>query len=202
MTEYEKAVAELGVPFLEGPWGGYDYFGVEVLRTPEENPRRRLCRKFSFAIPNDEALTRLASRGPLLEVGAGSGYWAWELRNRGVDVVATDPHPGRTRGGVYYFSKLWTEVERLPADEAVRKYPGRTLFLCWPSLGEDWAEKALLEYRGAVLCYAGEWGGGCCAADGFFELLDAGWATLETVEIPQWYGVHDALWFLGRKGTL
>jgi hypothetical protein len=37
----------------------------------------------------------LAPYAPIVEVGAGSGYWAYELRQAGVEVVATDPGTGR-----------------------------------------------------------------------------------------------------------
>ena len=40
-----------------------------------------------------EALDALAARSPLVEVGAGLGYWAHLLRRRGVPVQAYDSHP-------------------------------------------------------------------------------------------------------------
>ncbi|PNW76347.1 hypothetical protein CHLRE_12g552827v5 [Chlamydomonas reinhardtii] len=46
----------------------------------------------SWAIPSAEALEVIAqqSGGRVVEVGAGTGYWAWLLARRGVDVVAVD----------------------------------------------------------------------------------------------------------------
>jgi len=43
--------------------------------------------------PNSGALALLAARAPLVEVGAGTGYWAATLRRRGVDVLAYDLNP-------------------------------------------------------------------------------------------------------------
>ena len=40
-----------------------------------------------------ELLDALAERAPLVEVGAGLGYWAAALRARGVPVLALDSHP-------------------------------------------------------------------------------------------------------------
>ena len=46
----------------------------------------------SWAVPSAEALEVIAqvSGGRVVEVGAGTGYWAWLLTRRGVDVVAVD----------------------------------------------------------------------------------------------------------------
>src|SRR5262245_7988002 len=83
--------------------------------------------RFSFAILDGDTVDRLLPFGPLLEIGAGKGYWAWELRKAGVDIVATDP------GGVgrYWRSgqwlEPWTTIDPLDARSAMDKYPGRTL---------------------------------------------------------------------------
>ena len=43
------------------------------------------------------ALDALAARAPLVEVGAGLGFWAELLRRRGVRVAAYDSHPPSPR---------------------------------------------------------------------------------------------------------
>jgi hypothetical protein len=48
---------------------------------------------FGYAVPTEEALAALAALSPLLEIGAGVGYWAALLRGRGADVLATDAAP-------------------------------------------------------------------------------------------------------------
>ena len=47
-----------------------------------------LIKRYAFAIPSDEALDALADVSPLVEMGAGTGYWAYLLRKRHVDVQA------------------------------------------------------------------------------------------------------------------
>lgn len=44
----------------------------------------------SFAIPCQEAIEAIGRAERVLEIGAGTGFWARLLANRGVDVVATD----------------------------------------------------------------------------------------------------------------
>jgi hypothetical protein len=44
-------------------------------------------------VPNEAALTTLAALGPLVEMGAGTGYWARLLKMRGAQVLPMDVHP-------------------------------------------------------------------------------------------------------------
>ena len=55
--------------------------------------RRYWIQKFSYAIPNDEALDLILSYSPIVEMGAGLGYWAYLLDQKGCDIVAYDIDP-------------------------------------------------------------------------------------------------------------
>lgn len=63
------------------------------------------------------ALDALAERAPLLEIGAGLGYWAAALRARGVSVHAVDSHPpGSSAVNTYHgripaFTKVNTRTQ-------------------------------------------------------------------------------------------
>lgn len=46
--------------------------------------------RFSWSVPTKEALDVLAAHAPLLEIGAGNGYWAGLLHRRRVDLLAFD----------------------------------------------------------------------------------------------------------------
>lgn len=52
-----------------------------------------LCHVVSFAIPSEAALALIAEHAPLIECGAGTGYWSALLQQRGVDVIAYDSQP-------------------------------------------------------------------------------------------------------------
>ena len=47
---------------------------------PPDGVRKPLIWAYAWAIPSDEAIHAIAELGPLLELGAGTGYWAWLLR--------------------------------------------------------------------------------------------------------------------------
>jgi hypothetical protein len=147
--------------------------------------RRELAALFSWAIPGDGALAVLAGYGPLVECGAGTGYWAALLRARGVDVEASDKVPGRPP---------WTRVHRRDAVAAVRASRGRTLFVCWPPFDDDGASYAAVRaYRGDMLLYVGGGRGGPTGTDRFHTELELNWSPVEQVAVPTWPGLRDRL---------
>jgi hypothetical protein len=137
--------------------------------------RHTLCGMFSWSIcsPGDVAWIkeRLDGRG-VVEPGAGGGYWAWQLAQAGVDVVACDPQDWSENK--HFEGDPWFPVTR-GDHRAVKRHPDRSLLLCWPTYSDGWAANALRAYKGDQLFYAGEGQGGCCADDEFFSLLDSGW---------------------------
>ncbi|HET9889692.1 MAG TPA: hypothetical protein VFQ42_04255 [Mycobacterium sp.] len=129
-------------------------------------------RRYSWAIPNEAALRAIAECSPrgVVEIGAGGGYWAKLLRERGVDVIAYDPEPG---GGQWFQGEPWTEV--LTGDHtSVIGHPGRTLLMVWPMYDTAWTHEAVELYSGDTVVYVGEGHGGCTGTDRMHELLGAG----------------------------
>lgn len=47
-------------------------------------------RYYSWGVISRHAVDIIKQYSPVLEVGAGNGYWAYELARHGVDIVATD----------------------------------------------------------------------------------------------------------------
>eukprot|EP01038_Epipyxis_sp_PR26KG_P014838 gene14838-19944_t len=60
-----------------------NWIRLEVLGEP-------CCRKYAWAIPDERSLNILAQFSPLVEIGAGKGYWAKLLRERNVDILPFD----------------------------------------------------------------------------------------------------------------
>lgn len=149
--------------------------------------RHLLVRMFSFAILDEEALEDIAEHGPLLSVGAGSGYNEWLLRNLGVDVIAVDNKPGGEND--YGQEWAWTEVLEMEGAEAARIHSDRTLFLCW---SHGWEMDVLNAYEGDTIIYVGEWYG-CCCSDEFCNTLEDDWECLRELQIPQYVGINDYL---------
>ena len=49
-----------------------------------------LAQRYSYVFPDLHLVNSLCGLGPLVEMGAGTGYWARERRVRGADVLAFD----------------------------------------------------------------------------------------------------------------
>src|SRR5439155_3416790 len=82
----------------------------------------------SWAIPNEQALDVLAKYAPLVECGAGMGYWTALLRARRVDAIAYDlapPSVGKKNRYHKRGRKPWTQIHRATAVAAARKHPDR-----------------------------------------------------------------------------
>jgi hypothetical protein len=179
---------------------------AHVLDLPSR--RRELAAIFSWAIPSQAAVSLLARYGPLLECGAGTGYWAALLREAAADVLACDlrpPSPGTGPGDYlpsgspdsednpYHFGhRPWTEVLAMDAVDATRAHPGRVLFLCWPPFAQDRASyTALRAYQEPVLLYIGDGPGGPTGTVRFHQELALNWTPAEQMSLPNWPGLRD-----------
>jgi len=108
----------------------------------------------SYAIPSTDNLQTLAHYAPLVEVGAGTGYWSAALQSLlKVDAVAFDAEPprpaddddGRPPPNRYFGSSTYTDVRRGTCREVFSSpssssnndsndnYANRTLLLVWPN---------------------------------------------------------------------
>ena len=143
-------------------WGQntWDPIADDLLEQWRHNCRDWLARLYAFAVPNKAALDELATVSPIVEVGAGTGYWASLLRSQGVDVVAYDSIPpssedssnasfGRRRSkqkrgsptmNEYHGAAAqFTEVLRGSADMlGSASDASHALFLCYPPRESQW----------------------------------------------------------------
>lgn len=184
--------------------------------------RSHLVRKYAFAVPDEPALAAIARYAPIVEMGAGTGYWARCLRERGIDVVAYDElgdqwrawfrpsvlqdreishgvralvsQPDPTRSDPV----LWTDLLK-GGPSVLAEHAQRTLMLCWPDPWSGFEEAALLEYRGEYVVFVGAPGGG--GSDGFRRLLHREWQPVEEADIPRWFNTDDRLVVHQRRGA-
>jgi len=159
-------------------------------------------RRYAFGVPNHAALQTIARYSPIIELGAATGYWAYLLRNRGVDIVAYDLAPPDQTDNAYKFEpRTWTQVRR-GGVEVLDQHADRALFLCWPGYRDTFADEALARFAGTVLIYVGEAAGGHTANDAFFDRLQREWVLQEQIAIPQWSGAHDCMTISYRRQGL
>jgi hypothetical protein len=169
-------------------------------RSPDARSLRDEFRsRFSFAILDLATVERLSCFAPLVEIGSGKGYWAWELRKAGIDIIATDSlGKGRYwRSG--HWSEPWTPIEQIDAADAVRQYSARNLLTVWPDEGRCWPSCALRSFRGDKVLYVGEGPGGRTGNYEFHKILHDEFVSTAAFPIPSFYGQHDLLWVWERK---
>lgn len=152
----------------------------------ETMAREYVVEHWAWAVPSDEAIRRLVRYSPIVEIGAGRGYWARLASEAGADVVAYDSIPPKRR---------FFPVRRGGSNMA-RYHADRALFLCWPPYASPMASKCLANYAGSTVIFVGE---GCTGSSHFHDTLQRRWEIVEVIHIPQWFGMHDRFYVFHRR---
>ena len=169
--------------------------------------RELLRQKYSYAIPNDEAINVIAQLSPIVEVGAGTGYWASMISKCGGTITAYDccGENGYVKPddiGKYYPVERWNPDFRTNWDgQNFSDYlkPDHSLFICWPPIKHPMADDYLEAYEGNTFIFVGEGPGGCTGDNQFHERLKDDWDLVRTVSIPQFPSIHDFLAVYSRR---
>ena len=147
-----------------------------------------LERKYAHAVPNEAALRALLDLGPLVEIGAGAGYWARLLADRGGDVVAYDKAP---------LSRAWTDIVEpwatvLPGGvEVAGHHPDRSLLACWPPRPNGFVVDLLRTAPQHTLALITD--GRSAFQDRMYDMLESEWQLDSSVAIPTWPSRFDRL---------
>lgn len=163
--------------------------------------RNALVVKYSWAVPSTAAIRLIAQYSPILEVGAGTGYWAYLLGLAGADVVAYDAYPRLPvdmDGGA---EEPFFDVRQGTAADAVAAHPERTLLLCWPSAGGDWTHEALSLTRARHVVFIGWKDDDVTGSMEFHDRLARDWELVEQLDIPQWPDKRDRLYVYRRPSS-
>jgi len=155
-----------------------------------------IARYYSEAIPTTAVIKRLAVLGPIIEVGAGGGYWARLLRDIGGDVIATDAAAPETNG---WYGDLtpWIDVQQVTATDAVTEHPERVVFGCWPPRPGYMTD--VLDIAPQTTLALVTDGRTACGEDPMYDRLERLWTRSEDMAIPRWPGRHDRLMIWRRQ---
>ncbi len=138
---------------------------------------------------------------PLVEIGAGNGYWASLVKQAGGEIYCYDDfswkanYQNDSRAGR---GECYTEVQQ-GNFSALDKHPDCTLFLCWPPYDDSMAFDCLSRYQtvrkaagfnSIKLIYVGESEGGCNGDGAFWGLLES-FREIKTIKLPQFWSIHD-----------
>jgi hypothetical protein len=160
-----------------------------------------LVGRYSWAVPTNRAIGRLARLGPLVEIGAGNGYWASLIEAAGGDIIAFDKAPTHQRANAYCDKGSYFDVQK-GGPEVLLNMRERILFLCWPPAGVRMASTCLKAFLGDQLVYVGEERSGCTGDDAFFDLLEAEWVQVGRSTLAKWPRIHDDMFIYRRKSVM
>jgi hypothetical protein len=163
-----------------------------------------LVQKHSWAVPTKSAIDLILTQGKIVEVCAGTGYWAWLLWQCGGNIVAYDVSPGlRVRNRFHRLKFSWFPVRKGDGAEAAAKHTDRALLLCWPTWN-DMSHEALQKYAGDTVIYIGANEGNLCitGSERFHRELAKNWELVAEEIIPCWGQLKDSVRVFKRKTAL
>ena len=159
---------------------------------------------YSYAVPSPETIqwvVDFSDGRPILELGAGRGYWAAQLSRAGLAVHAFELEPPDKAQNISFpheagQADVWYPVASLD-DLSLDACSNHVLLLCWPpGWGNTMASEALDAFEsvgGDRLIYIGEPRGGKTADEAFFDGLSARW-TLDSSDprFVSWWNLADS----------
>ena len=160
---------------------------------------------YAYAIPAPSTLrwvSEFCAGRPVVELGAGRGYWASQLSRAGLQTDAYDVEPPDTTVNVSFDrapgqKDVWYLVGMV--DDFVSRSDSladHVLLLCWPpGWGNTMASDTLAKFvdaGGTHLIYIGEPKGGKTGNDAFFDALSSGWElTSQDSDYVSWWNLSD-----------
>jgi putative heme degradation protein len=131
---------------------------------------------------------------------AGCGALSKVLKDKEVDIIATDNFTWDGRANWNTDKNYWTDIENIDAIEAIEKYKDRDIVIMSWAYMDDVAYKSLLKMREVnpdmIMVVIGEGEGGCTADDGFFnECIEIESKDIDYINLlyPRWNAIYDHL---------
>lgn len=162
--------------------------------------------EYSWAIPTKHAIKEMKAfiKGRnVLEIGSGLGLWAKLMQNAGIHITPTEPlsMSQEEKGNFYGNTEPYTKLHDMDMNKAMEQFGSSNdvLMLVWPPYNDPLANNALKLFQGNSVIYIGEGGYGCTGDDNFHCSLSEEWEEVKEVDLPQWRGIHDRMFFYNRK---
>jgi predicted nicotinamide N-methyase len=153
-----------------------------------------------------DALSNFLAGKKVLEVMSGSGLLSMLLKEKGIDIIATDISPGYEND--YHFAVFNPDIEKLDAIAAVEKY-GKDVdyvIMSWPPYNDPIAAEVMKKIKevnnNINVIYIGEGPDGCTADQTFFDIVDGVYSeSFEKVQhtYSNWSMIHDLPFIIRNK---
>jgi len=155
---------------------------------------RSLQLRYSWAVPSELAISTIVKYSPLVEIGAGTGYWANLIQKFGGDIIAYDL---TNKINLYHPNTASTYFNiKNGSPKILKKHSNRNLFLCWPPYGNEMAFDCLQTWRGEYLILIADQN--LSANSEFYQQL-SNFKMVEIISIPTWPNIYDRLYVMKRR---
>lgn len=148
--------------------------------------RGELTSKYSWAIPNKESLDYLVNQtedNTIFEIGAGNGYWSYEIQKRGGDIIPIDIDP---------HEKCWTDVIAGSYD-CLKVNKVNQVLLCWPPSDHPMASNTLEHLVPNIVHFIGIENSNITGNEKFHKILKNKYKNSKVIELPYWSNKNNKL---------
>jgi hypothetical protein len=153
------------------------------------DPRRYCIERGMWAIVDKQwtkKLSKWVGKRTVLEIMAGAGWLSKALSEHGTSITATDDYSWDIE--THTKMKRVYPVINMNSLEAIATFQCDILLCSWPPYADDsMYRSAKLWGNKKPIILISEGCGGCNATYEFFE----GFERKKTINIPQWWGLHD-----------
>lgn len=184
----------------------------EIPKISDEMVRQEFIKEMGHAFVSWKwinPLVKWLNGRKVLEVMSGRGAIAYALREKDVDVIATDDFSWHSQDIPQWSENQWTHIEKMDAIEAVEKYgkDSPILLMSWAPYNEPIAYDVLKKYAEVnpkgILISIDERIGGMIADFNFFcateEIHDESFEQVEN-NYESWRGCYDSPKLYKYKG--
>lgn len=134
----------------------------------------------------------------LMDVGCGTGWFAYWLRKYGVTVTeAVDNFSWK-----YHRGKRLDFVKKMDGTKAIQTLPKTDMIiLSWPNYDSNFATLVWnFLNKGQYLLFIGEWEGGCTGNDSFFQAMDKEGKFIQSIaNYNAFFGLHDRAMIIKKE---
>lgn len=173
----------------------YTQQSIQMLLHEHQHPifRQEIVREYGHGIPSRMTIATLAAGNPMVEVGAGTGYWAKLISQRNKAMIYPTDELGNGEVNEW-FQQIGKHhpVEKLDGVEAVRKYPNCDVLMVWPTQRNDVAAHAAAEMQVDRKLFVVHHGlGGITGTARLFHVLRTDFEQVDEITLPRYPWLND-----------
>lgn len=141
--------------------------------------RKELTEKYAWAVPDDRVIQYIVDHSldsKVYEIGAGNGYWSYEIQKRGGDIMPIDIEPPED---------CWTDVY-IGSYELLNPDNVDNVLLCWPPANHPMAANCVKHLDPNKVFFVGLENTTVTGDEEFHNIMNSEYNSESTYNIPNW----------------